>query len=159
MTYLPQRLPFRPTRAYTLIEALVASALLLTGIAAAASLSLALVTQEEIGERSERAYTYLENAALLYQAGVPQNEIPALLPPEPVVTSLDFTAGSLEVSDFGPLPSITLTVQWNPAGATATAGLGRWTGGATATSRRASIDLIRTNPTVPAPLPRVDAFD
>ena len=50
-------------RAYTLIEALVAGGILMIGIGAAASLSLAFLSQEEISERAARACTAPTNAA------------------------------------------------------------------------------------------------
>ena len=52
----PRSNPHR--KAYTLIEALVASSILLIGIAAAASMSLSFVTQEEITERAARAFNF-----------------------------------------------------------------------------------------------------
>ena len=53
--------PLSRLRAYTLIEALVASSILAIGMGAASSMSLALITQEQITERSEKAIAYLEN--------------------------------------------------------------------------------------------------
>ena len=78
--------------AYTLVEALVGSAVLMIGISAAASLSLSLITQEEINERSVRALNYQDSAAMLIQLGVPSNQIAGLLPDEPVVNSISFVS-------------------------------------------------------------------
>lgn len=102
---------------------------------------------------------YLENAALLYQAGVPESQITSLLPPEPVVTSLTFTPANLAVNNHTAMPSMLFTVTWNPADATSSSGIGRWTGGSSTTARSAAITVIRTNPTLASPLPRVDFFD
>lgn len=146
-------------RGYTLIEALVASSILAIGVGAASSMSLALITQEQIAERSEKAIAYLENAALLYQAGVPEAQITSLLPPEPVVTSLTLTPGNLAVTNHTAMPSMLFTVTWKPSDATSSAGVGRWTGGSSTTTRSAAITVIRTNPTLASPLPRVDFFD
>ncbi|MCB1203175.1 MAG: type II secretion system protein [Verrucomicrobiae bacterium] len=151
--------PLSRLRAYTLIEALVASSILAIGMGAASSMSLALITQEQITERSEKAIAYLENAALLYQAGIPESQITALLPPEPVVTSLTLTPGNLTVSNHEPMPSTLLTVTWKPSDANSSSGVDRWTGGSSTTSRSASINVIRVNPTLASPLPRVDFFD
>ncbi len=145
-------------RAYTLIEALVAGGILMIGIGAAASLSLAFLTQEEIAERAARACTHLENAVVLYQAGVPAARIPELLPPEPIVTALTFTDSSLPEAQLGAIPSTLVTVTWASTGATAAAGLSQWTGGNHENTRSVSVEVIRTDPTLASPLPRVEAF-
>lgn len=158
-------IPVRPrrltcgARAYTLIETLVASSILMIGIGAAASMSLAFITQEEISERAARAFTHLENAVALYQAGVPATQIPDLLPPEPVVVSLTFSDRSLVSTHLGPIPSSLVTVTWTSNGAAAGAGLSKWTGGAQNTTRSASVEVIRTNPTLAAPLARAAFFN
>jgi len=149
----------RLNRAYTLIEALVASSILMIGIGAAASMSLAFITQEEISERANKAFSHLDNAVALYQAGVPNARIPGLLPPEPVVTSLTFTDRTINATNLGAIPSTLITVTWTANGSTASAGVSRWTGGVQNTTRSASVEVIRTNPTLAAPLPRVDFFD
>jgi Tfp pilus assembly protein PilV len=155
--------PDKPTRsrisAYTLIEALVASSVLVIGIGAAASMSLAFVTQEEISERASKAFSHLDNAVALYQAGVPNSRISALLPPEPVVTSLTFTDRTIQATNLGAIPSTLITVTWTANGSTASSGVSRWTGGVQSTTRSASVEVVRTNPTLAAPLPRVDFFD
>jgi hypothetical protein len=149
----------RFVRAYTLIEALVASSVLIIGIGAAASMSLAFVTQEEISERANKAFSHLDNAVALHQAGIPNARIPGLLPPEPVVTSLTFTDRTITATNLGTIPSTLITVTWTANGSTASAGVSRWTGGVQNTTRTASVEVIRTNPTLAAPLPRVDFFD
>ena len=148
-----------PVRAYTLIEALVASSVLMIGISAAASMSLAFITQEEISERSARAFNYLDNAAALHQAGVDSTRVVALLPSEPVVTSLTFTDRTLTATNLGSVPSTLLTLTWKPNASSSSAGIGRWTGGKDDATRTASVEIVRTNPTLAAPLPRVDFFD
>lgn len=146
-------------RAYTLIEALVASSILMIGVAAAGSMSLAFVTQEEIAERAEKAFSHLENAAALYQCGVDPASIPSLLPPDPVVTSLTFDNRSLNATNLGAVPSVVISVTWKSSGAEATSGISRWTGGRQDSTRTASVEVVRTDRTIPAPLPRVDFFD
>lgn len=148
-----------PARAYTLIEALVASSVLLIGISAAASMSLAFVTQEEVAERSTRAFNYLENAVALTQAGVPTGSIASLLPSEPVVTSLTFTAGSRGATNLGNVPTVVVGIEWKPADATAASGVSRWTSGDRDARRTASVEVLLAQPTLAAPLPRVDFFD
>ena len=57
-------------KAYTIIETMVAVSLLMLGVAAAASLSMTIVRQEEINARSARAINWQENAVRLYQMGI-----------------------------------------------------------------------------------------
>lgn len=140
------RAPSPHPRAYTLVEALVASSLLAIGIAAAASMSLALVTQEEISERADRAANYLANAVALCQADCSID----LLPPEPVVKSItiaDYTAAS---SSLDSVPATRVTMEWysSPAKADSTlsgSGTYSWTGGRQGTVRTASVELLRRN--------------
>lgn len=132
-------------RAYTLIEALVASSILLIGISAAASLSLAMVTQEEMNERSVTAANYLDNAARLYQLGVDQGQIRNLLPVEPVVESLTFTSRDLNVTDVGTVPALRLNLTYKATTATANNPVSTqlWTGGNQTVRRTESVEVIR----------------
>lgn len=147
----------RKFRAYTIVEALVASSILLIGISAAASMSLTLLTQEEINERSVKAFNYLDNAARLYQLGVPAGQIESILPDEPVITSLSNSNSVAAVPGLGNVNLLTLTVTYTPAGATA----GNdpddpdWTGGNKDTTRSASVSVIRSDSAIPSNLPRV----
>jgi len=90
---------------------------------------------------------------------VPNARIPGLLPPDPVVTSLTFTDRTINATNLGNVPSTLITVTWSANASTASAGVSRWTGGAQNATRTASVEVIRTNPTLAAPLPRVDFFD
>ncbi len=154
-------------RAYTLIEALVASSVLLIGISAAGSLSLSMVTQEEISERSIKAFSYLENAAALYRMGVDPSMISNLLPPEPVITSFTHFPGSQIISgsdsnsggltpSIGNASTINFQIQWKPSAASQTSGISRWTGGDKDNTRSASIMVVKSSsfPT----FPRATAF-
>lgn len=152
--------------AYTLIEALVASSVLLIGISAAGSLSLSMVTQEEISERSIKAFSYLENAAALYRMGVDPAMIASLLPPEPIITSFTYSNGNQTISgsSFGGSPppvggsasTINFQIQWKPSAASQTSGTARWTGGDKDNTRTASIMVVKSSsfPT----FPRATAF-
>jgi len=146
------------SRAYTLIEALVASSILLIGIAAAASMSLSFVTQEEITERSARAISYLENASALYQAGVDPSRITALLPADPIVISLTFTDSNLNVTNLGTVPATLVSVTYRSTGATESGSTQRWTGGHKDATRTISVELIRASRYLDSPLPRVQHF-
>lgn len=145
-------------RAYTLVEALVASSILLIGIAAAGSMSLTLITQEEINERSLVAVNYLDNAARLYQVGVDPADIPNLLPNEPVVDSLTASTRDLTVAGLGTVPSVILTLTYHPSPAKGTSAAGNWTGGDANTTRQISVEVIRARSHITDPLPRVQHF-
>ncbi|MDF1853638.1 MAG: type II secretion system protein [Verrucomicrobiales bacterium] len=145
-------------RAYTLVEALVASSILLIGIAAAGSMSLTLLTQEEINERSIVAANYLDNAARLYQIGVDPADIPNLLPEEPLVDSLTFSSRDLTVSGLGTVPSTTLTLSYHPSPAKGKSVAGNWTGGDADATRQISVEVIRASSHIIDPLPRVQHF-
>ncbi len=86
---------------YTIIEVLVASAVLLIGIAASAALALTMAAQEEANSQVARALNIQEQAGKLYQLGLSQDEINAILPPEPNVVSLIFSASSATVNGIG----------------------------------------------------------
>mgnify|MGYP003641241932 FL=1 len=145
-------------RAYTLIEALVASSILLIGVGAAGSMSLSLVTQEEINERSVKAFNYLDNAARLYQMGVDPAGIAALLPSEPSVTGLTFSSRNLPVTGIGTIPAVTLNLTYKPTSSTVAATADTWTGGDKDVRRTESMEVIRTNSFLTDPLPRVQFF-
>lgn len=104
----------RPLAAYTLIEVLVAAALLMIGVAAAAALAVATITQEEINARVARCLNHHEQAARLYQLGLDPAAAVALLPPDPAVTSLTFTAQSVLVPDLGTVEQATSTLVFSP---------------------------------------------
>ncbi len=131
-------------KAYTLIEALVGSSVLAIGIGAAASMSLTLITQEEINERSVRAFNYLDNATQLMRAGVDPSDITNILPTEPLVKSLTNSTRNLTVPGLGTVPATTLTMTYDPAGATATnsSTIEEWTGGVKDATRSESVELI-----------------
>jgi len=147
-------------RAYTIIEALVASSVLLIGISAAASMSLSLLTQEEINERSVTVFNYLDNAARLYQLGMPESQIKAILPVEPAVTSLTTATASTAVPQIGNVDVVTLTVSYQASEASAVndTSIDEWTGGDKDTTRNASVSVIRANSYIPENLPRVQKY-
>jgi type II secretory pathway component PulJ len=145
-------------RGYTLIEALVASSILMIGIAAASSMSLSFITQEEISERAAKAYNHLDNAVALYETGLSPAEIAELLPHADPVTSVTFANLTLAATNLGNVPAAQVTVTWNSTGATSSSGTARWTGGTPGTTRSASVEIVRSNRTLESPLPRVDFF-
>lgn len=147
-------------RAYTLVEALVASSLLLIGVSAAASMSLTLLTQEEINERSVKVFNYLDNAARLYQLGVPASEIEGILPAEAGVQSLTTDTATTTVPQLGPIEVATMTITYLASEALDKnqASELEWTGGDSETPRSESVSLIKADSYIPPDLPRVQHF-
>jgi len=86
---------------YTIVEVMVAAGILVIGIAAAASLALTMVSQEEANARVARAFNIQEQAARLYQLGLEPSEILAIIPPESNVTALTFTTSTSNVTGVG----------------------------------------------------------
>ena len=140
--------PNKKKRAYTLIETLVASAVIMVAIGAASSLSLAMVTQEEMSERTVRATNYLENVATLYQLGMNTSEILALLPTEPTVTNLTFTPKTVSITGLGNVDMVDIAMTYLPSnskGINATS-TKSWTGGNNDITRSHLVEVMRSNP-------------
>ncbi len=134
-------------RAYTLIETLVASAVMMLAVGAAASLSLAMVTQEEMSERTVRAANYLENATLLYQIGIEPADILGILPEEPAVVRLRATSVTEAVDDLGDVDLLEVEMTFSPSAATADNANGTlsWTGGERDVTRTHTIRVFRSS--------------
>lgn len=92
---------------YTIVEALVAAAILVIGVAAAASLSLTMVSQEEGNARVARAINLQEQAARLYQLGLSTNTIASILPTDSGVASINFTTATTNVDNLALLEMAT----------------------------------------------------
>lgn len=134
-------------RGYTLIETLVASSVMMVAIAAASSLSLTMVTQEEISERTVRATNHFENAITLYQLGLDPDEIIALLPAEPAVSQITFTPQSGKtVAGLGAIDPMEMKVTYSPSGATSKnkKDEASWTGGDNKKERSHTVVVIRS---------------
>ena len=95
---------------YTLVEALVAAAILIIAIAAAVTLTLTMTAQEESNHEFSRAINFQEQAARLYQLGLSPTAISQILPPDPVIESLAFDVSSTTVSGIGTVEAGTCTV-------------------------------------------------
>lgn len=107
---------------YSLIEVLVAASILTMGVAAAAKLSLIMVTQEEISQRVSVTLAHQETAMRLYQLGLEPTEIVTLLPDEPHAGSLTFSlTGVTTVGGAGIAPiqfaDTTMVIHTTPTGA------------------------------------------
>ena len=68
------------SRAYSLIEVLIASGILLTGIAAVAMMAHTMFLQEEANGRVTRGLNLQEQAATLWQLGLSPSTITNILP-------------------------------------------------------------------------------
>ena len=79
--------PLSSCRGYSLIEVLIASGILLTGIAAIAMMSHTMFLQEEANGRTTRALNLQEQAATLWQLGLSTNTITSVLPEKRVATN------------------------------------------------------------------------
>ncbi|MGY8643005.1 MAG: type II secretion system protein [Verrucomicrobiales bacterium] len=130
---------------YTLIEALVSSAILLIGIGAAASMSLTMLTQEEINERTVQAMNHLENAASLYRLGIEPADIEALLPQEPAVNSLTFIGKTQAVTGIGTVPTMEITMVFKPASAPTAWGSEKAVSGDSTVTRSHTVEVFRSN--------------
>ncbi len=119
-------------RGYTLIEVLVASAIILIGISAASSLSLTMVTQEETNYRVARSLNVLENCARLYQLGMQPAGIygggSSILTAEASIASI-----SAAEAVVGNLDSCTFTMTISSVIDNGAWDEGEWTGGSQAT--------------------------
>lgn len=100
------------THGYTLVEALVSIVIVLFGVAAAASLSLTIGTQEEVNAKVTRALNWHENAVRLYQLGLDPEEIVGILPPLSPEATLEFNVNN-DYSDFDTVPVVTSTLTFH----------------------------------------------
>jgi hypothetical protein len=92
------------------VEALVAAAILVIGVAAAASLAFTMVSQEEGNARVARAINLQEQAARLYQLGLRPtgaNSIASILPADSGVVSITFATGTADVANVGTVETAT----------------------------------------------------
>ncbi len=135
-------------KAFTLIEALVASSVLLVGICAAASISLAMVTQEEMNERSILAANYLDNATAPVSIGI-EPVRHCRVAPRRTDRRIPHHSRThdLVVTDVGKIDSLTLTMvyQANTATVSNPAAQIRWTGGEKLARRTESVEVIRAD--------------
>lgn len=132
---------------YSLIEVLVAASILTMGVAAAAKLSLIMVTQEEISQRISVTLSQQETAMRLYQLGLEPTEVVTLLPDEPHAGSLTFSlTGTTMVNSAGIAPiefaDTTLVIHTTPTGAhTANS----WNGGGDNAASEARTVVVRAH--------------
>lgn len=98
-------------RGYSLIEVLIASAILMIGVSAATGMSVILTKQEEVNLQVSRGTARLETAARLFQMGLTPVQVVALLPADDGAGSLTFgTVSSVNVSGVGIMESVTCSL-------------------------------------------------
>lgn len=91
-----------PSRAgYSLVEVLIAAGLVALGIGAAALLAMTMVSQQDASARVVRALNYQEQAARLYQLGLPVGSITNILPRESGVTVTFLSTNSVTNATIG----------------------------------------------------------
>ena len=138
----------KSTAAYTLIEVLVAAAILMIAVAAAAALALATVTQEEINARIARCLNLHEQAVRLYQLGLDANTITAILPEDPAVVSLDFPvpAQPLSIPNLGTVDQVTSTLTFRTTPQSDAWTAGAWTGGESSNTAQRTSTIVAIRP-------------
>lgn len=131
--------------AYTLIEVLVASGLLVIVLAGAAAMGLALVTQEEMNTRVARVQNYQEQLARLYQLGLDKDVCVSIAPSEPSLAS----SPTCEESDVA-IDDPAMVVQrgvwkvvYRPNATTTPWSGGAWVGGNSSAARVRVIEAYR----------------
>jgi type II secretory pathway pseudopilin PulG len=133
----------RSIRGYTLIETLVAGVVLMIGISAASRLTLTLLTQDEMNQRSSTALNYLETSARLYQMGLDEADIRLIVPGDPVVDSLTLTPVT-GFAGVGNLEAMDVTVSFHPAAATQSWTGHIWTSGKKDAVRSSNVTAYRS---------------
>jgi len=114
------------------------------GVAAATSLALTMLTQEEINARVARGLNIGEQAAALWQLGLDPSVITATIPTNTNISSLTITASTTNIAGIGDVEQATIvTVIETTPDVTWTQGV--WTAGGQAggTSRTNSIFAVR----------------
>jgi type II secretory pathway pseudopilin PulG len=119
----------RGSRAYTLLEVMIAAGLLMMAISAASSLSLAMNTQAEINYSMSRALNLQENCVRAYHLGLDPADIQVLMPPEPSLASINTSTSTPTVTNVGPMDSVTwdFFIRTNTSSGAWSEGM--WTGG------------------------------
>lgn len=88
---------------YTLVEVVIAGAVVAVGMAGAASLSSTMMAQQELSWRVSVARNYQENIVRLWQLGLSPNEVMNLIPS---------SSGNPKLSEVvGAVPTLTVTGQ------------------------------------------------
>lgn len=138
----------RPFAAYTLIEVLVASAILMIAVVAATALALATIAQEEMNARIARCLNLHEQAVRLYQLGLEPNVISAVLPPDPAVVSLAFTIQNLPIPNLGTVEQADSTLIFTTTPLASEWEAQTWSSGESSNSARRTNSIIAIRPSI-----------
>lgn len=114
------------------------------GISAASRLTLTLITQDEMNQRTASALNTLETAARLYQSGLTEAEIRRIVPADPVVDSLTIAPSTPTIAGLGTIQAATVSVTYHPAPADQTWTGHLWTGGNRTATRTSSVTVCRS---------------
>ena len=131
MKSIRQSQPSRLRKGYTLVEVIAASGLMAGAIAAAASLSMTMASQEEAARGKASAIRYSEAVARLWQLGVNPSGV-LLTQTQPQKDSSTYSAMSWTVTPAstptalgddggitdGAVETATVTITWRPYGNT-----------------------------------------
>lgn len=129
---------------YSLIEVLIAGAILAMGVVAAGAMALTVVAQQEANARIARALNVQEQAARLYHLGLEPAAIAQLLPPDPAIVSLTFENESTELLEgIGEIQSVDCTMTFRAASGTETWSPGTWVAGGTPLDRTQTLRVVR----------------
>lgn len=129
---------------YSLIEVVIAGAILMITIAAAVAMSLSVVTQRETNIRIAHALSYQEQAARLFQLGLATNTILAILPPDEAVTSLLFRNHTITtIGNIAGMERVECEMIFHPNPATVAASEGTWVAGDSSAIQTNTVVVIR----------------
>ncbi|MDF1862462.1 MAG: prepilin-type N-terminal cleavage/methylation domain-containing protein [Verrucomicrobiales bacterium] len=145
------------SKGYTLIEALVASSILLIGIGAASSMSLAMVTREEINERANKAFNYIDNCTQLVQLGVDPAIIRTqILPDCDIISRVTIEPHAANIARLGTVQRWWIKFAYTTTEATNASIIeGAWTGGLKDTERQHGFYVYKSDHFLDGDLPRV----
>ena len=118
---------------YSLIEVVIAGAVLMMAIAAVTAMALMTVAQQETNVRISQAINYQEQAARLYQLGLSPTTILSILPPEPGVSLTFQNATTGAIGEVNGMERIECVMEFQPNPTTSNWSEGHWVGGTTDT--------------------------
>ncbi len=134
-------------RGYSLIEVLVAAAILMIGVAATASMALTITTQAEANTVISRMLNLQEQAARLFQLGLDPIDITTVLPRDPAQISLTLPRSTNSVVGIGSIEQIrcTITFKSNFEALPVTVTPETWSGGDPSALRTSVITAVRAS--------------
>lgn len=132
------------TEGYSLIEVMIAAAVLMVAIAGAGAMALSVITQQETNAVIARAIGYQEQAARLYQIGLAPSTISAILPAEPALVSLTFqNLTTPALAGVGSMERAECVMVFRPSPATSSWSVGTWNPGDATKQVTNSLTVLR----------------